>query len=231
MLSLPILLERMAHFEKDYFDFFKELASNNNKDWFDLNRKRYHSSVKEPFDKFVADLIAEVNKLDKNIDIAPKDAVFRINRDIRFSKDKTPYKLNRSAIVSPVGKKDKANPGLYVEVSPEHCRVYGGVFQPDKHQLYNIRETIVANPKKLDKLMSEKAFTDTFGEIRGEKNKVIPKEFKEAAEKFDAVFNKQFYWFTELKPNEALKDDFMKKIMAAYKANKKLMDYFAEAMK
>jgi uncharacterized protein (TIGR02453 family) len=91
----------MVYFEKDYFEFFKELAANNHKEWFDVNRSRYHSSVKEPFDKFIADLITEVHKIDKKIEIAPKDAIFRINRDIRFSKDKTPYKLNRSAIISP----------------------------------------------------------------------------------------------------------------------------------
>lgn len=220
----------MAYFEKDYFDFFKELAANNNREWFHENKKRYEKSVKLPFQLFVADLIKEVGKLDKKVAIQPKDAIFRINRDIRFTKDKTPYKLNRSAIVSPVGKKDKANPGLYVEVSPEHIRVYGGVYMPDKTQLYNIRETIVQNPKKLQKLTSDKKFKDTFGEIRGEKNKIIPKEFKEAGEQYDTIYNKQFYWFTQWNANEALKDDFLKKTIEAYKANKALMDYFASAM-
>ncbi len=220
----------MAHLSKDYMDFFKELAANNNKDWFDVNRKRYKDSVKDPFDKFVADLIDEVKKIDKKIEIAPKDAIFRINRDIRFSKDKTPYKLNRSAIISPKGRKDKAYPGLYVEVSPEHCRVYGGVYQPDKTQLYNIRETICSNPKKIEKLLADKDFKSTFGELRGEQNKVIPKEFKETAANHDIVMNKQFYWFTEMKPNEALKDGFLNQVVDAYKKNKKVMDYFAEAM-
>ncbi|MBD3638898.1 MAG: DUF2461 domain-containing protein [Crocinitomicaceae bacterium] len=220
----------MTYFDKDYFDFFKELAANNNKDWFDANRKRYENSVKKPFEKFISDLISEINKIDSKVAIQPKDAIFRINRDIRFSKDKTPYKLNRSAIVSPVGKKDKANPGLYVEISPEHCRVYGGVYMPDKHQLYNIRETIANEPKKLEKLMSDNKFKEVFGEVRGEKNKIIPKEFKEVGEKADIIYNKQFYWFTQFKPEDALKSDFMKKTMDAYKANKKLMDYFAAAM-
>lgn len=221
----------MAHFEKDYFDFFKELAANNNKEWFDANRDRYKKSVKEPFDSFVSDLIAEVRKIDGKIEIEAKDAIFRINRDIRFSKDKTPYKLNRSAIISPKGKKDKSYPGLYIEVSPEHCRIYGGVYMPDKDQLYNIREQIGKDPNKLKKLMTDKTFVQKFGEIRGEKNKVIPKEFKEAAERFDQIYNKQFYWFQEVSPKEALKDDFLKKTVESYKANKALMNYFEEAMK
>jgi uncharacterized protein (TIGR02453 family) len=220
----------MAHLSKDYMDFFKELAADNSKNWFDINRKRYKDSVKDPFDKFIGDLIDEVKKIDNKIEIAPKDAVFRINRDIRFSKDKTPYKLNRSAIISPKGRKDKAYPGLYIEVSPEHCRVYGGVYQPDKTQLYNIRETIVDNPSKLNKLMNDKEFKSTFGDVKGEKNKVILKEFKEVAAKHEIVLNKQFYWYTEMKPAEALKDGFLDKVLTAYKTNKKIMDYFADAM-
>ncbi|UKN03125.1 DUF2461 domain-containing protein [Paracrocinitomix mangrovi] len=221
----------MAYFTKDYFDFFKELAANNHKDWFDENRKRYHTSVKEPFDVFVGDLISEVKQRDKAVDIAPKDAIFRINRDIRFSNDKTPYKLNRSAIISPKGRKDKSFPGLYIEIGPEFCRVYGGVYMPDKEQLYDIRETINKDPKKLQKLISDKSFTSVFGELRGEKNKVIPKEFKEVGAEFDTIYNKQFYWFTEMKPEQALKDDFMKNVVKAYEANKAVMDYFKNAMK
>ena len=220
----------MAHFNKDYFDFFKELAAHNNKEWFDANRDRYQKSVKEPFDKFVADLIAEIKKIDKKIQIEPKDAIFRINRDIRFSKDKTPYKTNRSAIISPKGRKDKSFPGLYIEFSPEHCRIYGGVYMPDKTQLYNIRETIAKNPKKLQKLTSDKKFTEKFGEMRGEKNKIIQKEFKEIGETFDPIYNKQFYWFKEFDPKDALKDDFMKEVIDTYKANKPLMNYFEEAI-
>lgn len=221
----------MAHFDKNYMSFFKELAANNNKEWFDINRKRYESSVKKPFENFVTDLIAEVKKTNPKIDILHKDAIFRINRDIRFSKDKTPYKLNRSAIISPVGKKDHSNPGLYVEVSPEHCRVYGGVYQPDKDQLYNIRETIAMNPSKLEKLMSDKKFKTVFGEVRGEKNKVVPAEFRDAAAKNDIILNKQFYWFTQFKPADALQDDFIKNVMSAYKVNMDMEDYFSQAMK
>ena len=221
----------MAYFTEDYFDFFKELAPNNHKDWFDENRERYKNSVKEPFEDFIEDLIKEVGEIDPAVKISHKDAIFRINRDIRFSKNKEPYKLNRSAVISPIGKKDKANPGLYVEVGPEHIRVYGGVYQPDKHQLYNIRETIAKSPQKLTELVADKAFKRHFGEVRGEKNKVIPKEFKAAAEKNDLMYNKQFYWFEQFNPELALKDDFMKNIMDAYKANKPLMDYFGKAIK
>ena len=96
----------MQYFIPDFIEFFKELAANNNKDWFDINRKRYTDVIKEPFKKFVLDLIVEVGKVNPKIkDIEPKDCIFRINRDIRFSKDKTPYKMNVSALIAPGGKR------------------------------------------------------------------------------------------------------------------------------
>lgn len=220
----------MTYFTKDYLTFFKELAANNAKEWFDENRKRYEKSVKKPFEGFVTDLIEAVKREDQKIEITYKDAIFRINRDIRFSNDKTPYKLNRSAIISPKGRKDKAFPGLYFEMGPEHFRIYGGVYQPDKDQLYNIRETIAKNPQLLEKLAADKTFTQTFGEVRGEKNKIVPKEFKEVAEKLPLVYNKQFYWLTEFKPEEILKGNLLETTLNVYKANKSMMDYFAEAM-
>lgn len=220
----------MPHFSQDYFDFFKELAANNNKDWFDLNRDRYKKSVKEPFDQFITDVINEVAKIDSSVTITYKEAVFRINRDIRFSKDKTPYKLNRSAIISPKGRKDKSFPGLYIELSPEHFRIYGGVYMPDKTQLYNIRETITSDPEALKKLTANKEFTELFSEVRGEKNKVIPKEFKEAGSTFDLIYNKQYYWFTELPLKVALQKDLIEKVIQVYKVNKPMMDYFRKAM-
>src|SRR5690606_4197407 len=96
----------MAYFTSDFIEFFKELAANNNKEWFDENRERYQKNVKIPFEKFVAALMAELKKDDPELTGDPKKAIFRINRDIRFAKDKTPYKLNRSAAISKYGKKD-----------------------------------------------------------------------------------------------------------------------------
>ena len=134
----------MAFFTGDFLQFFIDLAPNNNKDWFDLNRKRYENSVKEPFKKFVQHMIDEIAKKDKAFkDIEAKDCIFRINRDIRFSSDKTPYKMNVSAVVAPEGKKSKAVNGVYFELSPEHVRVYGGVYEIDKEEKLVIVQEIL----------------------------------------------------------------------------------------
>jgi uncharacterized protein (TIGR02453 family) len=207
----------MSHLSPDFLEFFKELAPNNNKDWFDENRARYHENIKKPFEDFVTAVINEMRKTDDSLNITYKDCIFRINRDVRFSKDKSPYKLNRSALISNNGKKEKTIPGLYFELSPEHARVYSGVYQPDKDQLYALREEITENGKEFEKIISEKKFVELFGEIQGDKNARLPKEFQKAAEKQPLLFNKQFYVYTTFEPEEILKEGFEKKIVEAYK--------------
>jgi uncharacterized protein (TIGR02453 family) len=126
----------MKFFNPDFIDFFKELAANNHKDWFDLNRKRYEQSVKKPFAAFtqyMIDVIAKENS-DFN-DLLAKDCIFRINRDIRFSNDKTPYKTMSSAVIATGVKKSTAINGIYFEFSAEHVRVYGGIYEINKEEI------------------------------------------------------------------------------------------------
>ena len=221
----------MVYFEEDFLNFFKELAANNNKDWFDENRKRYETIVREPFKVFVADVIAEIHKIDSSISIEPKDAIFRINRDIRFSKDKTPYKLHVGAVVSQFGKKDKTNPGIYFELGPEHLGIFSGAWDPDKIQLEKIRRHIGANLGKFDKLIKSPSYLKYFPDgIKGDKNKRLPKDILEIAQNQGLVFNKQFYYQAFLNPSEITKDSLLKIILKHYNSAKPLNDFFKEAM-
>lgn len=218
----------MAFFEKDFLDFFIELAPNNNKEWFDLNRDRYENNVREPFKKFVVHLTEKMTKdLPDLKGLEPKDCIFRINRDIRFSKDKTPYKLMVSALITPGGKKKRGEDsrGVYFELGPEHVRVYGGIYEIDKDGLYDIREGIASNTEGFKKLYSTPDFKEVYGVIRGEKNKVIPKEFKTAAETEPLLFNKQWYFFTEFEPETVLSDDLDALIIDCHKAALPLKNY------
>ena len=139
----------MKFFSPDFNQFFKELAANNHKDWFDQNRERYHRNIKEPFELFVTAVIDELKKEDSRLNVNPKSTIFRINRDIRFSKDKSPYKLNRSAAIAPNGKKSIAQGGIYFEIGPGRVAIGGGAFQPDKEELQSLRDYIVSHPKML----------------------------------------------------------------------------------
>lgn len=221
----------MAWFTTDFNQFFKDLARNNNKEWFDANRERYEASVKKPFEAFTTAVIERVAKHDKAVAITAKEAIFRINRDIRFSKDKTPYKLNTSAIVSPAGRRDHVSPGIYYELGPENVRIYGGVYMPDKEQLEGIRLAIMHDPKGFRKAISAPAFTDLFGTVQGEANKVLPAEFKEAAKKEPLIANKQFYVVAELCPSLVADPKLMDVVMEHYQALLPFNTWLAKALR
>lgn len=221
----------MKYFNQDYLQFFKDLAANNNRDWFQANKKRYESSVKKPFELFVADLISELKKHDKSINIKPSDAIFRINRDIRFSKDKTPYKLNASAVISRDGRKTDGASGVYVELGPEKLALAGGIYMPDKDKLQDIRDGIAKNPKSFMKVLSDKTFVKVWGELQGEKNKILPAEHKKVAEVCPYIYNKQFYFWVELEPKIILTDKLMKTVVDHYLAGKPVGDFLNAQLK
>lgn len=201
-------------FTQDFLGFYRDLAVNNHKEWFDVHRKRYETNVKEPFKDFVQHLLGEFAKQNTEFsELEAKDCIFRINRDIRFSSDKTPYKLYASAVISPGGKKSKYLSGVYMELTPEYLRVYSGVYAPDKDDIYDIRAHIASNTKEFKKLIQEKEFKTLFGEIRGEKNKVLPLEFKEASLTEPLLFNKQWYFYAEFSADVILKPGLDELIM------------------
>lgn len=221
----------MAWFTADFNQFFKDLAKNNNKEWFDTNRKRYEASVKVPFETFVGEAIARVSKVDPTVTITPREAIFRVNRDIRFSKDKTPYKMKMSAIVSAGGRKDHSASGIYFELGPENVAFYGGQYQPEKEQLLQLREHIAANLKKFKDLYEDKNFVKHFGSIQGDRNKIVPAEFKAALAKEPLLANKQFYFMAELPPTTVTSPKLADLLMEHYKAMRPLNEFLATALR
>ncbi len=222
----------MAFFEKDFLNFFIELAANNNKDWFDKNRSRYEQKVRDPFKEFVQHLITRVEQGDPRFKgLEAKDCIFRINRDIRFSKDKTPYKLMTSAVIAPEGKKSKSINGVYFELTPEHVRVYGGIYEIERDDLLAVREGISANQKKFKALYTAPEFVKTFGKILGEKNKILPPDLKTAAETEPLIYNKQWYFYTEFKPETILKDNLDEVILNCFRIGKPIERFFSDLIK
>jgi len=220
----------MNPLSKDFNQFFINLAPNNNKEWFDEHRKEYHSIIKEPFEKFVAALIEAIQKHDPKMIVSPKDCIFRINRDIRFSKDKTPYKLNRSAAINYGGKKDFGSSGLYVEVGPEHIRIYRGLFQLEKPHIEMIRNYWAKNIETFKKAYSNKSFVQSFGTIRGETNARIDKDLKEAAEKEPLLYNKSWYFFSEMPAAEIDNPKLVDKLVALYLGGEEMCALLSKAL-
>jgi uncharacterized protein (TIGR02453 family) len=220
----------MSYFTSEFVEFFEELAANNHKEWFDLNRKRYEATVKRPFQEFVQEMIDRIRADDPTVDILPKDAIMRINRDIRFANDKTPYHTYVAAIISPGGKKDKTTPGSYLNLNAEKITFYGGAYCLEKDQLNRLRTRIMKDPETLSNLVNAAEFKAKFGAIQGEKNKRLPPEFREAAEREPLLYNKQLCFGSELSKGHITSPDLADTLMGYYHAGKPLNQFLRDSM-
>ncbi len=208
---------KQVFFSADFNQFFMDLAANNHKDWFDANRKRYETSVKKPFEVFVQALIDAVRVYEPALEMRPSDAIFRINKDVRFSKDKTPYKLNRSALVSAYGRKDATHPSLYIELGPEKVMIAGGSYFLEKEPLQQVREYIAANIDEWYKLTSDAKFKKTTGGIKGEVQKrLTDKALNALAVEHPVLLQKQFYYDSQLSPDAVTSPGLLDAIMERY---------------
>jgi uncharacterized protein (TIGR02453 family) len=216
----------MAFFTPDFLAFFKELAAQNNKEWFDANRKRYLVEVKEPFVGFVNRIISELSNTDDSyIDLEAKECIFRINRDIRFSKDKSPYKLFVSAVIAPDGKRSKGASGIYIEFGPEHLRIYGGLYAPDRGMVTEVREQIVSGLEEFQAVYRRKDFLGFYGKVLGEKNKILPAEWRSLAQEEPLLFNKQWYFYTERESEFIVSEELLKWVLDGYRIARPMIDF------
>lgn len=220
----------MGYLSKEFIAFFKELEKNNHKDWFDLNRNRYEKEVKQPFAKFIDEMIGRINSEDPDVAIEAKDAMLRINRDIRFSPDKTPYNTHYGAIISSTGRKDKSVPGIYFRFSSKGIEIYGGAHGVDKNQLQKIRTYIVDHLSEFNTVIKHKPFTEKFGEIMGEKHKRIPKDFQEIAAKQPLIANKQFYYGTKIPAKHITDEDLPNLLMEYWQAAQPVKEFLTKAI-
>ena len=179
------------------------------------------------------DFTPKLNRIkeeDDSIALTPKDAIFRIYKDVRFSKDKLPYKTYVSAIISEGGRKNFTLPGIYLELSKNGLNLYGGVHFIEKNQLQNLREFIAENLEEFQKLINEKKFVTNFGNILGEQHKRIPKEFKELHKVEPLLANKQFYYLAKLEKEKLYSGRLISTIMRLYKIGKPFNDFLKYGM-
>jgi uncharacterized protein (TIGR02453 family) len=160
-----------------FIPFLKKLKSNNNKEWFDKNRPDY-SVLREELITTIDELTKKLGKVDKAIEtIDPRKSIFRINRDIRFSNNKSPYKTNMGAYISAGGKKSP-NAGYYLHIEPGNCFLAGGMWHPEADILKKVRQEIDYNGKAFTKILAAKNFKGIFGSLRDEDKLVrVPKDY------------------------------------------------------
>lgn len=208
----------MSRFTPSFHTFFRGLEAHNDREWYAAHKADYEQHVRDPFKAFVTELIEACGTREEGYDtLAPKDCIFRIHRDTRFSKDKTPYKLHASAGISPGGKKS-SDPGLYIHADAHKVVVGGGVYWVEKEDLYFLREKIARDPKAFNALMEAPAFASQYGPVLGERNVRLPKEFQAAAEQCPHLLNKQFFYMAELPSRTLLQEDIVDVVMAFFDA-------------
>jgi uncharacterized protein (TIGR02453 family) len=213
--------------------FLRDLKKNNNKPWFDANRKRYEEA-KADFANFIQQVIDGHGKKDKTIaSIKAKDCLFRINRDIRFSKDKSPYKTNFGASINKGGKKAFSTAGYYFHLEPGQCFVGGGIYQPEPDALKKVRQEIDYNFKDFKKIIGSKKFKSLYGDLDKSAEFLlsrVPKDYEPDNPAAEYLKLKSYLTITRLSDGEITSKALVKKTLAAFETMKLLVDFLNRAL-
>lgn len=214
---------------KHLLDFLSRLHQNNNKEWFDAHKKEYEALRKE-WIAFVGDSIQAFGAFDqKLLSLEPKQCIFRINRDIRFSKDKSPYKNNFGMSLTVGGKKEEFC-GYYLHVQPGGCFIAGGAYQPKPDKLAAIRQEIDYSFETFQKIVTAKSFTSQFGALSGDQLSRPPKGYDAENPAIEYLKHKGFIAQKKLDDKTLLDKNFMKELVKPAKAMKPLIDFLREAI-
>jgi uncharacterized protein (TIGR02453 family) len=211
--------------------FLKDIAKNNDRVWFEKNKGRY-LEAKQGFEDLVSAVLTELQKFDKGMGgLDPKKLPFRIYRDVRFSKDKRPYKTNMGAGFSPNGKLVQ-EPGYYVHLEPGNKSfVAGGIYMPDAGNLGKIRQEIDYNGDKLEKILKDKSFKKHFkGFDEFDKLKKMPKGYAADHPHIELLKLKSVIVTKNFTDKEVADKKFVKAVAETCKAIKPLNDFLKEAI-
>jgi uncharacterized protein (TIGR02453 family) len=219
----------MEPIKKSTLDFLTAIKCNNNRDWFIENRSLY-LKAKDNFDSFVQEVIngiIEFEPILKGLEV--KSCVYRFNRDIRFSNDKSPYKSHFGAFIVRGGKKNGDRlAGYYFHVEPGQSILAGGAYMPPAPWLTAIREKIDESPDELVKIIKAKNFVKYFGELSGEKLKSAPKGYPKDHPHIELLKLKSYLVVNENPDKMVLSNDFFDHVINVFKAMKPLNDYLNE---
>ena len=215
---------------KETMTFLKRLNRNNNREWLQSHKPDFEAA-KQDFAKFVADLIGRIAQFDPKIGaLLPESCIFRIYRDVRFAKDKKPYKPNFGAYLSWGGRKS-ASPGYYFHLQPGQSFMAAGKYHPEPGELLQIRTAIANHADEFSKILKTRSFSKSFGEIHGQKLKMAPKGFPKDHPAIEYLKLKNFLAFHELHDdNLVISREFPAYVASAFKQSKPLVDFLRTAL-
>jgi len=211
-------------------NFLRDLAQNNNRAWFAAHRARYQQAL-AAFEALIADLIDAVGQQEDLGALRPGDCIFRIYRDVRFSKDKTPYKLHFGAVIRAAGR-HFPDRGTYIHLQPGDASfVADGLHEPDREQLANVRRAIADDPQALRTILSDPEFVRWFGEMRGETLRTAPQGYAREHPAIDLLRYKQFLVIHPLTDAEVVSDGLVARVIGARRAMQPFLDWLYEAVR
>jgi len=216
---------------KDIFRFFNELAQNNHKEWFDAHRKEYEA-VRRNFLEFTTEMIGRISEFDPGVrGLEASKCMFRINRDVRFSKNKDPYKTHIAFSITPGGKKTE-HAGYYFQMMQGDCFTGGGLYAPMPNVLRAIRNEVYYRPDEFLRIMNNRDFKKTFGGLTDfEKLKKSPKGFEDASEKImPYLLHKHFVVSVTFKDSDVTKADFAERLAGTYRLQRPFIQFVNEAI-
>jgi len=215
---------------KDILTFLKAISKNNNRPWFEKNKPKY-LAVKAQFEDFLEAFHKELLKFDESLaGLNPRKLGFRIYRDVRFSKDKRPYKVNMGAGFSQHGKMEQ-EPGYYIHIEPGKSFIAGGFYMPDSEKLAKIRQEIDYNTGAFLKVLNDRKFKSNFKGLDDfDKLKTAPKGYPKDHPHIDLLKHKSYIVSHSFTDKEVLDKKFVKTAAEKAKLIKSLNDFIKEAV-
>lgn len=216
--------------EKSTFDFLKALKKNNNREWFAKNKDKYELA-KQNFEDLATELITQIAKFDKRVDgLDTKKSIFRIYRDVRFSKNKDPYKGNLSAAINIGGRKGEGF-GYYVQVGPGVSFMGGGAWMPEGDKLKKIRQEMDYNMADFKKIIGDKKFKKFFGELMQDHKLVNPpKGYDKMHPEIELLKLNSFVAGIDMHDKYVLDKAFLKNCVEGYKLLMPFNDFLNTAI-
>jgi uncharacterized protein (TIGR02453 family) len=212
---------------KSSLDFLKQLKANNNKPWFDVHKPEYLIELKH-IEDFAEALLHELSRTDVLETASGKKSVYRIYRDIRFSKDKTPFKTFWGGSYTRATKERRG--GYYFHLEQGNSFLAGGFWGPNAGDLKRIRSEFAHDPEPMRKILNSKSFISTFGILQGEQLKTAPKGFDVTHEAIDLLRYKQFLVIKRFDDNEILSAGFLEQATETFKNMRPFFDYMSEVL-
>lgn len=219
-------------FPKKGIDFFKRLRRNNNRAWFEKNKGDYEDFVKLPMQSLVAALHPHFARFAPEFEVNPKRAIFRIYRDIRFSKDKTPYKTHTAAHFVLSGKpKGFLGSGYYMHIEPGETFAGAGIYMPDGDQLKKIRLGIASQANEFLSTIKNRKFARLFRKLEGEKLKRIPQGYDENHPMAEWLKFKQFFVGVSWPESKCYHQKFVHELVDVFEAATPLVRFLNESIR